>query len=130
MFPLTVNVPPVPIVITCLWPPPELVYAILPAFKMPAPIATVLVVVVGLGIVKVPAIFNVIPVLMLTVELVVAVERKLKEAQFAVISTATTTPLLIVRASERVGVVADPATPFAVAAQIEPLQLPEVTANF
>ena len=51
-------------------------------------------------------------------------------AALAATFTVTTTNALMKTDSAAVGVVADPATPFTVVAQILPFQFPEVTANF
>lgn len=104
--PDTITVP-VEIVNWCLVLVPPSRKDMLLAIKFPAPTARVLVELDGLRIVTVPETVRVIPELILTTEFEVAVERKVRDKQFAVASTVTVIPLLIVTASDEVGT-ADP----------------------
>ena len=83
--------------------PPPFVKAMLPAFKLPAPTLIVLVELEGRGMVIAPLTVKVMPVLIFKLELLVAVERKVIEAQAASAVTVTVTPLLMVTASPATG---------------------------
>jgi hypothetical protein len=100
--PVTVTVP-VEIVISCLVVPPLLVKAMLPAFKVPAPTASVLTLgLFALGMVTAPETLRVIPELMLTVVLLPFPDGKVRDAMALVGDTFTVTvwPLEMTTASE------------------------------
>jgi hypothetical protein len=74
---------PVEIVISCLTVVPELVKAMLPAFKLPAPTASVFMPEVALGMVMAPETLNAAPELALVTVVLFALAMNVSEAQLA-----------------------------------------------